>query len=93
MVGTRITLLNSQIQIGDMTLDAEGDVFLGNVAFKRGDAINHEFGGYQAYRDAGSSELRIIDPLGYEERTPGRIDYLVVYGRARAEAATLADPG
>jgi hypothetical protein len=34
-----------------------------------------------------------IDPLGYQERTRGRIDYIVVYGRARAEAATLADPG
>lgn len=57
-----------QIQIGDITLDAEGAVFLGNVAYKRGDAIDYEFGGYHAYRDAGSSVLRIVDPLGYETR-------------------------
>jgi hypothetical protein len=34
-----------------------------------------------------------IDPVGYEKGSSGRIDYIVVYGRARAEAATLADPG
>jgi hypothetical protein len=56
------------VRIGDMTLDAEGNVFLETAAYKRGDPIDHKFGGYHAYRQANSSELRIIDPLGYETR-------------------------
>lgn len=49
-------------------LHADGDVFLGNVAFRRGDAIQMEFGGFQMERAAGSSEIRLIDPLGQETR-------------------------
>lgn len=57
-----------RLEIGDIVLDGDGDAFLGQVAFKRGDPIDHEFGGYRALREAGSSEIRLIDPLGVESR-------------------------
>ena len=34
----------------------------------------------------------VIDPIGYEQRTGGRVDYVLVFGRVDAESSTLASP-
>lgn len=34
-----------------------------------------------------------LDPLGYERRTGGRVDYVLVYGRSEADPSTLASEG
>ena len=33
-----------------------------------------------------------LDPLGYERRTGGRVDYVLLFGRSRADAKTLRSP-
>lgn len=58
----------ARLEIGDLVLDSDGDVFFPDACFQRGDEINHCFGGYRALRPVGSNELRLIDPLGHETR-------------------------
>lgn len=51
------------------------------------------------YRELRSQRVSIdhippaIDPLGYEQRTGGRVDYVLVYGREKASPDLLNSPG